>query len=210
MNARKYFYALCGVLTLLIIAIIGAVIGGNTVLEKHAQRLSGLKVEKATMEQQEIALRQAKIDTDKYNQLNEITKSIVPQDKDQAKTVREIVQIANENGVPIKSVIFESSTLGKSTKSSSSSSGSEQGGSKKAPPVSQVQPVEGISGVYTLEIRVSSDSEVSYTNFLRFLEGLEKNRRTAHVTSINLSPANNGTTVTFDLTLNSYLKPETK
>jgi hypothetical protein len=211
MNARKYFYVLSGALALLAIAVIAAVAGGNALLEEKAKKLSDLKIEKATMEQQEVALRQAKIDIEKHNQLNEIAKSIVPQDKDQAKTIREIIQIGNETGVPIQSVTFESSNLGNTDKKNMPSQPSSDGSpTTKAPPVSQVQPVQGIPGVYTLEIKVSSDSKVNYGNFLRFLERLETNRRTAHVASINLSPSDNGTMVTFDLTLNAYLKPETK
>lgn len=210
MSARKYFYLLSGVLAFLVIAIIAGVAGGNALLEEKAKKLSALKVEKATMEQQEIALRQAKIEIEKYNELNEITKSIVPQDKDQAKTIREIIQIGNETGVPIQSVSFENSNLGNTDKKNAPAQSGSGGSSGKTPPVSQVQPVEGIDGVYTLEIQVGADDKVDYGNFLRFLERLETNRRTAHVASINLSPSDNGTLVTFDLTLNAYLKPETK
>lgn len=207
MNARKYFYVLSGVLATLIIAIGAAVILGNSLLEEKARKLSELKTENAAIEQQSIALRQAKIDIEKYDELNEITKSIVPQDKDQAKTIREIISIANASGIPIQSVAFENSNLGNTDKDSKSKSSSS---SAKAPPVSQVQPVEGIPDVYSLEIQVSSNEKVSYDGFLMFLEGLEKNRRTAHVSSINLSPSDNGTLVTFNLTLNAYLKPEKK
>lgn len=207
MTSRKYFYVLSAVLALIIALIIAATVGGNMLLQKEAKKLSALKVESATVEQQQSALRQAKIDVEKYNELNEITKSVVPQDKDQAKTVREIVQIAAESGVPIKSVSFESSTLGNAASGSSGGGGGTASSPKGQPPVSQVKPVEGIPGVYTLEIQVGTDGKVSYNNFLKLLEGLEKNRRTAHVSGINLTPSDNGTMLTFNLTLNAYLKP---
>lgn len=205
MNARRYFYVLSGVLVILIFAIFAAVIGGNSLLEDKAKKLSELKTENAAIEQQSFALRQAKIDIEKYNDLNEITKSIVPQDKDQAKTIREIINIANASGIPIESIAFESSNLGNADKKTSSSTG---GSKAKTPPVSQVKPVEGINDVYSLAIRVSSNGDVSYEGFLSFLERLEKNRRTAHVSNISLSPSNNGSLVDFELTLNAYLKPE--
>jgi Tfp pilus assembly protein PilO len=206
-NARRYFYVLSGVLLILVFIIFAAVIGGNSLLEDKAKKLSELKTENAAIEQQSFALRQAKIDIEKYNDLNEITKSIVPQDKDQAKTIREIINIANASGIPIESIAFESSNLGNTDKKTSSSTG---GSKAKTPPVSQVKPVEGINDVYSLPIRVSSNGDVSYEGFLSFLERLEKNRRTAHVSNISLSPSNNGSLVDFELTLNAYLKPEKK
>ncbi len=199
MGSRKYFYLLFAVLVLFIMLIVAGTVGGNMLLQKQSKKLSSLKVESESLEMQQSALIQAKADIERYSELDKITKSVVPQDKDQAKTVREIVTIAQQNGIPIKSVSFETSNLG------DSAAGASPSASKSS--VSQVKPVEGIPGVYTLEIQVESDGEVSYKNFLNFLDGLEKNRRTAHVTGINLNPAVGGTMLTFDLTLNAYLKP---
>ena len=199
MSSRKYFYVLSGILVLFICLIIAGTVGGNMLLQKQSKKLSTLKVENESLEMQQNALIQAKSDVEKYSELDKITRSVVPQDKDQAKTVREIVQIAEQNYVPIKSVSFQTSNLG------DSAGGAVPGAPKTS--VSQVKPVEGIAGVFTLEIQVSSDGKVSYQNFLKFLEGLEKNRRTAHVTGINLDPNDNGATLEFSLILNAYVKP---
>lgn len=201
MASRKYFYLLSGILILLIGLIIGSAIAGNMLLEKQSKKLSALKVESDSIDMQQGALIQAKTDVEKYSDLDKITRSVVPQDKDQAKTVREIVQIAQQNDIPIKSVSFQTSNLG-----DSAIPGAATPGVSRAP-VSQVKPVEGIPGVYTLEIQVGSDGKVSYQSFLKFLDGLEKNRRTAHVTGINLDPSDNGTKLVFNLTLNAYVKP---
>ena len=61
--------------------------------------------------------------------------------------------------------------------------------------------------MFTLEIQVASDGEVSYQDFLKFLEALEKNRRTAHVAAISLDPSDDGKQLNFNLTLNAYVKP---
>lgn len=199
MNSRKYFYALSAILLLLVGLVIAATAGGNSILEKKSKKLYDLKVQNETIEMQQSALVQAKADAEKYSELNKITRAIVPQDKDQAKTIREIVAIAGQNSIPIKSVSFESSNLGDTAGPSSAAT--------PKTPVSQVKAVEGIPGVYTLEIQVESSGKVSYQSFLKFLDGLEKNRRTAHVTGITLNPANGGRDLDFKLTLSAYVKP---
>ena len=201
MTSRRYFYLLCGILVVFVGLIIGGAVGGNMLLQKQSKKLSALKVENESLELQQNALIQAKVDVEKYSELDKITKSVVPQDKDQAKTVREIVTIAQQNSIPIKSVSFQSSNLGDATVPGAAAPGTPKTS------VSQVKPVEGIPGVFTLEIQVGSDGKVSYQDFLKFLEGLEKNRRTAHVTSISLNPSDNGTKLQFNLTLNAYVKP---
>lgn len=195
---------MCAILVLLFIAIIGGVVGGNILLKKQSDKLTTLKVENKTIDMQQTALAQAKKDIEKYNELDQIAQNVVPQDKDQAKTVREIVKLADQNGVPIKSVTFQASTLGDNVKSAAPAANGQP--AAKVPTTTQVKPVEGISGVYTLEIQVASSKEVLYQNFLNFLESLEKNRRTAHVVAINLDPSDDGKRLDFNLTLNAYVR----
>lgn len=205
MTAKKYFYVMVAALVLLGLLIAGGAVGGNMLLEKQSRKLSDLKVENETLEQQQTALIQAKADVERYAEIEKIAKSVVPQDKDQAKTVREILQIAAASGVPIKSVSFPVSTLGNAPQAGATQQGATT--ATKQPTPSQLKPVEGIAGVYTLEIQIESNGRVSYQSLLRFLEGLEKNRRTAHVSGINLSPFDNGNRLEFDITLNAYVKP---
>jgi hypothetical protein len=207
MSSKKYFFILIGVLVLINGLIIGGAIGGNIVLQKQAAKLAKLKVENKAIEAQQSALVQAKKDVEKYGELEKITKSVVPQDKDQAKTVREIVQIAGANSIPIKTISFDASTLGATIPKAAPPAEGTPAAKLPTTTVSQVKPIEGIPGVYTLEIQVASAGEVSYQNFLKFLESLEKNRRTAHVSAISLDPNDEGNRLNFNLTLNAYVKP---
>jgi hypothetical protein len=202
MSAKRYFYVMTGLLALLFLFIIGGAVGGNMLLKKQSEKLTNLKVENKAVEMQQTALVQAKRDVEKYSSLEEITKSVVPQDKDQARTVREIVQIAADNNIPIKSITFESSTLGQGA-----TPGAQPGAAKLPGGLSQVKPVQGITGVFSLPISVDSAQQVSYQDFLSFLEDLEQNRRTAHVESINVSPQPGGRSLNFSIKINAYVKP---
>lgn len=202
MTPKRTYYVLVSVLILLLILVFFSAYQGNKFFEQQSQKITDQKVEAEAIEQQRLALIQAKKDIEKYSELEKNVKAIVPQDKDQAKTVREIVQIAQDNNVPIKSVTFESSTLGDPKAKSS-----QKQGEKLPEGLSQVKPIEGIKGVYTLSIQISSSEEVPYQNFLNFLESLEKNRRTSHVDSIDIKPSEDGSALDFNLTLNAYLKP---
>lgn len=208
MTSKKYFYIQLALFVLAIILIVAGTVAGNSALQDKSKKLSELKVESATIELQQSALIQAKKDIEKYDELDKIARSVVPQDKDQAKTVREIVALALQNNIPIKSISFETSKLGEAAAKRSASSAEGSSSTKAAEPgVSQVIPVTGISGVFMLPIQVESAGAVKYQDFLSFLESLEKNRRTAHVSAINLEPSDNGETLNFDLTLNAYVKP---
>lgn len=222
MSARKVFYGLVAGSFILCGLIVGSAVLGNVIFKKQFEKLSELKARSQVLEQQSISLIKAKQDVEQYSELNEITKQIVPQDKDQARTVREIIRIAQESGVTLGSVSFEPSSLGdgrasappsESSDSSSGSSSSPQEAASSPAATSQaltqVQPVSGIPGVFSLGITIDTDenSPVSYEQFLTFLEKLESNRRTAHVGRISITPENNGADVTFSLTLNAFVKP---
>ncbi len=223
MSARKVFYGLVVGNFLLCGLIVGAAILGNVVYKKQFAGLSELKARSQVLEQQSISLIKAKQDVEQYSELNDITKQIVPQDKDQARTVREIIKIAQESGVTLSSVSFEPSSLGDSrpsappssedsnSSSDSSSSPQEAANSPSATSkaLTQVQPVSGIPGVFSLGITIQTDDNnaVSYEQFLTFLEKLESNRRTAHVGKISIVPESGGANVTFSLTLNAFVKP---
>ncbi len=213
MTSRKYFFILLAVFLLLLGLIIGGTVGGNMILQKKSRELTDLKTENKAIEAQQTALTQAKKDVERNADIEKIVKAVVPQDKDQAKTVREIVNIAKRNGIPIKSIAFPSSTLGDKAPVATpapSTEGGEAGSSTKpaTPSITQVKPVDGIPGVYMLEIQVASSDKVSYESLLSFLRSLETNRRTAHVTGINLKPdPKSQNRLDFNLTLNAYIKP---
>ncbi len=223
MKAKKVFYGLIIVSFLLCGLIVGTAVLGNIVFKKQFEKLSLLKARNQILEQQSLSLIKAKQDVEQYSELNDITRQIVPQDKDQARTVLEINRIAQESGIRLSSISFEPSTLGESRPvtpapssnpegSSSSTTAPQQAATSPAATskaLTQVQPVSGIPGVYSLGIIIQTDENdtVSYDRFLTFLEKLESNRRTAHVSRISITPENGGADVTFSLTLNAFVRP---
>lgn len=214
MSPKKLYYILIAVAGLSCTLIIASAVGGNMLFKKQAVTLNDLRVQSRVAEQQQVDLVQAKSDIEKYSNLDEIAKTIVPQDKNQAKTIREILNIAAQNGIRIDSITFPNSTLGqaapKPTNTSSEEGSSTPKTASPAPNITQVSPVEGMQGIYALEITISpSPSEaIPYPKLISFLEGLEANRRTAHVSKINISPLKDKAGITFSLTLDAYLKPQ--
>ena len=181
---------------------IASILGGlamlyfaNSLLQKRSSNVVSLKLQSAEVEAQLSAYQQAKKDVEKYSYLEEIINSALPQDKDQARTVREIFALAKQSGITIKSIQFPSSTLGGVT-------------------VTQAKIVEGLKGVYSIETVVTpyADGEqyiVKYSQLIDFLSKIESNRRAMQVASIQLNPLGQSSTdsISFTLTLNIFIKP---
>jgi hypothetical protein len=197
MSSKQTFFALVLVNCMLVFGIFGAAYEIDKILSKQSAQLVSKRLEIQTLDAQNNALGKAKRDVEQYQSLADIAKSIVPQDKSQAQTTREIVAIANANGIKLGSITFPSSTLG-----------STLGVTNVA--LSQLQPVAGIPGVYSLEIIVQSDpaNPVPYSKVINFLNALEHNRRTALVSDLTLTPdSKNASNISFNLTLDEYIKP---
>lgn len=213
MQSRRFFFVMINLLCLSIFLLLGAVFAGNILLQEQSKELNDLKVQNKIIEEQERSLTQAKRDIEKYQELDEIARAIVPQDKEQTRTVREITRIATESGITLNAITFPASSLGQKSAAAPTQSSSEEGGGDsskpKTPPITQAQPVSGLSDVYALEIVISTPENrpVPYNRFLSFLERLESNRRTAHVDKISIKPSSGGTGLSFVLTLNAYVKP---
>lgn len=216
MTTKRFSIVMSALVVLLLVAIIAVIAVGNNLLKSQANELSDLRAQNQVVEDQKLALIRAKEDIEKYRNLSEISKSIVPQDKNQARTIREINRFAEESGIVIETVTFDPSTLGEQAPKPTPNGGAANDGeATPAPatptsPVTQAVPVEGISGVYSVPITVSTPVGVEiilYEQLLEFLEKLENNRRTAHVKSITIMPEGNGDFVTFSLILNVYVKP---
>ncbi len=199
MKAKQLYFVLLSCCCLAVIALFGVAYGANKLLSQQASKLSTLRADSDAASQEQISLEQDKKDITKYSELNVIAKSVVPQDKDQAQAVQEIVKIANNSGIQdLSSITFPTSTLGVTT------SGAAKAGA------TQLTPVQGISGVFNLQITItqSASDSVPYNNFLAFLTGLEQNRRTAQVASITVVPdAQRPSNVSFTLAVNEFLKP---
>lgn len=206
MTSKRLRWLLLGLLGLLFIGLVAGTYEANSLFKSRASELVGLKAKSLALESELASLVQAKKDIATYSDLEKIAKAVVPQDKDQAEAVREIVNIAASYGVSLSTISFPASTLG----SSSSAPASASASSAASTSLSQLLAVKNIPGVYQLQITVVGDSTkpVAYDKFISFLSALEHNRRTAQVVSIAIQPnALNRSLLTFSLTLNEYIKP---
>jgi hypothetical protein len=213
MNSRKVYYGMIAALVLCIALLGAVVVYGNKYLHKQSTKLMSAKLDQKSLNEQQTALIKAKRDLQKYSELQQVAKGIVPQDKDQARAVREIVNAASASGVTLESITFDDSTLGAKSTTPAPATGQDKAPTKSKPtsPLTQVEPVDGIAGVYSMPIAiVSTKNNNQFANFVNFLGRLENNRRTAHVEEVSITP---GTTqsgkdyINFSLTLNIFVKP---
>lgn len=204
MTSKRLHLIMTAVLGLLFVTLVFGVYAINSSLGAEADKLVILKAKSRALSQEQLSLQASKKNIEKYAELEKIAKAVVPEDKNQAAAVREIVNIAAANNVKLASITFPASTLG------SGADGKPATTSDAVATLSQLQPVKNIPGVYQLPITVSGDPNqpVQYTRFISFLDALEKNRRTAQVSTIALQPdPGNRNLLTFTLTLNEYIKP---
>lgn len=208
MTSKRIYYLLVGSLVLSFVLLIGGAYAINSMLTKQSNSLTALKARSAAFAEEQVTLEKSKKQIQQYASLNQIAKAIVPQDKDQAEAVREIVNIAAQYNISLASINFPASTLGNAPTGSAPASANAAAVATKS--FSQLLPVKNITGVYQLTITVTGDTNkpVPYSQFVRFLEALEHNRRTAQVSTITIEPnTTNRNLLTFNLTLNEYIKP---
>jgi hypothetical protein len=202
MNAKKFYISLIVIIVLLVIATAGVFYGANVMLKRSSTKLSQLKVENAVLEQNEKVYQKAKNDLIKYQDLQSAVNEALPKEKDQAKALKELIQIGNTTGVKIEKIEFTDSTLGdkaKSTASTPAAAGSA---------VTQAKPIAGISGVQGIEMKVTlaganTNTSINYNNFIEFLDLISNNRRSMQITSLNIQPDLKKA----DLTINIFVKP---
>lgn len=193
LSTKHLYYGLIGICVLAFMALFAGAFAVDKVLARRGEEVREARLDSLVLEEEQRRLAKAKADITKYESLAEIAKLIVPQDKDQSQTVREIVKIAQEHNISLSSISFPSSSLG-----------------GKNSDRSQLTQVKNIKGVYSLEITIDSSGgqPALYDDFLRFLKALERNRRTALVKSIALHPEKDDPAkLTFSLKLVEYIKP---
>lgn len=225
MSSKRVFYGLIGLIVLLGVGLIVGAYGINKMMTSRARTLTSLKAKDQALNQEQSSFSVAKENVKKYADLEQIAKSVVPQDKSQAQAVRQLVNIAAANGIGLGSITFPASSLGSgvaghaaasgggtasSSASATSTGNNVSAGNSAKDALSQLTPVTGIPGVYQLTITVTSDSNnpVLYNQLISFLSGLEHDRRTAQVDSIVIQPSQKDPRyLSFTLTLNEYIKP---
>lgn len=205
MTSKKLSFILLGAIGLICLAIVGGAYEVNNLLQSRSQKLVALKLQSSTLDQKQLQLLQDEKDIKKYQSLNTIAKTIVPQDKNQAQALLQIVSIARASGIPkLSSISFPASNLGGSGASGSSNANTSTN------KLTQLIKVPGVSGVYDLQITVqqSTNDEVNYSQFLTFLTKLQQNRRTAQVSSVSVQPDSKDLNmVSFGLTIDEFIKP---
>lgn len=208
MSSKKLYFVLLGLILLLGLGIVAGAYEINQLLGQRSAVLVEQKATSAGLDNQQTQLIKNKKDIATYKDLNVIAQKIVPQDKDQAQAVLEIVRLAQESNIPrLTSITFPTSTLGNTPVAATP-------GATPLPPsnnnLTQLLPVKGIAGVYNLQITVqqSDNAAVPYSTFISFLQKLEQNRRTAQVSSISVTPnTTNPNLVAFTLVIDEYIKP---
>lgn len=194
-TAKRLYLVLCGLVVLSLAALGASAYGAMQVLQKKSTDVHDARLKSLALEERQNRLRKAKADIAKYQELAQIAKGIVPQDKDQARTIRELTNLAEANGIKLGAITFPSSSLGSPAAKKSDS---------------QLKAVPKIAGTFVMTIEVRSDTQtlIPYKNFTAFLEALEQNRRTALVTGITITPdAINPNNIQFSLTIEEYIKP---
>lgn len=209
MTTKRSFYVMLGLIGLTIVGLFSVIYFGNKLLVEESGKLVDLKAVSSVLETEQTGLVKAQRSIDKYKNLEEITQAIVPQDKDQARAVREIVTLASESGIELQSVTFPASNLGALVAPTKGKKPEEDPAAAKKI-ISQAVPVEGVKGVYSIEATIIPQKEISYSQLIDFLSKLEKNRRTAQVTRIKIEPKSsdrNNSKLKVTLTVNIFLKP---
>ncbi len=208
MNNKRFYFFLLGIIGVLCTLLIASAVFGQKLMNSQSAKLMNLKLDNQLLDQQQTALGKANSDLLQYAELGILAKTIVPQDKDQAKTIREILNIADENDIPLTAISFPASTLGAPVVATPSSGTTTP--VNTTPPLSQVKPVVGVTGVYKMEITVQSDqtNPRPYANLQNFLAKLEQNRRTSQVSQLVITPnPKDIKLLSFSLTINVFIKP---
>lgn len=222
LDSKNLRLILLGMLGLSIVLFTAILLLGLSALGKESQKMVDLKVQGETADAQLANLQQAKKQVEQYSYFKEVAKSVIPNDKDQAASVVEINDMAQESGIAIQSITFPASNLGLTTSTVSSTAQDATKSSAAAKAISQATPVIGIPGLYSLALTITPDSTttvpskvITYPKMLDFLSRIENNRHTAQITDVSISPATTtGSTsssssggLTFTLTINIFIKP---
>lgn len=230
MTPKRFHLLMIGLIFLVGIMFFGVAYWSNNILISKSNSLVNLKATYNGLTQEQIGLIQDKKDIQKYQQLYNISRSIVPENKDQVQAVRQIVNLAAQNNIVLASITFPSSDLGNtlgtgvvpsstqakpvtpSTSTSKTPSSPVTPSPTSSTSLSQLSPVANIPGVYEMPITVQSSTnkgqQATYPELIGFLTALENNRLTALVSSINISPIQNSNQYfAFTLNINIYIKP---
>ncbi len=203
MNSKRLFLVSIAIIAALLLGFAGAFQQSTAMLKTQSEKLSDLKLTDIVLNKQKSDLDTAKRYIKEFSELEQVSKSIVPQDKDQANTIAELTSMAREADIPHVSFSFLESNLGQAGKKKNDKGPTD---SNKT----QVTELSDLKGVYAMAITVSNRSlnPVTYDQILRYLELLESNRRTSQVTNIEIRPDQQAQgRFHFSIILNTYIRP---
>lgn len=208
MSSKRRSMLLAGLLCLLVLGLFGGAYKINGLLETRASKLTSLKSKVLSLEKQKTDLAKAKKDIALYDELYKISRSVVPENKDQAETVRQILKLAGQNNIQVDSITFPASTLGAGAVAGATGTATPAPAAASAvkPNLSQLLAVPSIPGVYVLKINLTGAAR-SYPQIINLLADLEQNRQTAEVTNISITPPQEDPNYVINLVINSYIKP---
>ncbi len=217
MNAKRFNYLMMGVLALLVVTGGAVAYFSNQYLQTKAANVASIKAELAGVEAKESTFVRSRNELKQHEELKASIDRILPQDKDQARAIRELFAIAEESGIRITNITFPTSELGRKTQTAKPQTTTEgaqpQTQSQATNAVTQAKPVEGISGVLGISASVGFDKAapnqpITFERFQQFLQKLELNRRTMQVSQVTITPTNQGEgEFDFSVNLTIFVKP---
>lgn len=217
-NSKRYYYLLLLSSLLLFIGAILLTIYTNSWLTKKSETLVTLKLETAALEEEQKVSQKAANYLEENESMRLLLEKIVPKNKDQANAIGELLKISDEIGVTINTFSFPASELGNNTKNVAVAGTAPASTTSGADIVTQAKPVINIPGILGIEVSLSqidrrggdSGSGITYDQLLRFLEAIEKNRRTMQIKTMQVSPlkSSNGKINGYSLvlTINIFVK----
>lgn len=205
MNSKRFYFVLLACIVILAALFVGGAYQSTKLLQKEGDTLVKKKLEKTVLDKKIDNLHKSKRSLTELQNLSQLTSSIIPKDKDQARTIVEIDNLAKAANIKLGSIEFPASNLGNVTKQGKKSNTVTDN------TLTQLTELSDLKGVYVMDVTINSVSKspVPYSRLIAFLEGLEKNRRTAQVVSVSITPDTDDiNNVSFNIILQAYVKPE--
>lgn len=185
MKPKQLYFGLLGLLVVLVVAIIAGFIWGQKLLDGQIRTLRKISGDISLETGQIERLQSLQADYQKVVPLAEKVQSVLPSQKEQSEVIAQVSTIVASNGLGLSGLTFDK-TEGLPTEQSQTQTGK-------------------IAGILIMPVRFQSSG--SYTKLQSLLQSLERQQRYMRVTTLDIKrDADNGT-LTFNITLEVFLKP---
>ncbi len=223
MNSKKLRTILLGLIGFGVLLFLAVAVIGLSSLKAKSQGVSKLKLDSRVADDQLASLVQAKGQIAQYAYFKDVAKTVLPTDKDQARVILDLFQLADQSGLSIQGIGFPLSTLGVTSSTSAATIGQSTPvvsavGVTQKDLLSQAKPVQGINGLYSVQLvinvesgnSVSEDKRPTYPKLIDFLTRVENDRRTAQIAQVSILPQDSDLAsayISFGLTINIFIRP---